>query len=1414
MQVVVRSADGQCDLDVELRHPQATLGDLARAAGAELGDGPVVVGGRRLPASCPVAQAGLAEGGLVELDAAGAFVPQPPAAAYEVVATAGLNAGGRWPLAGTVLVGRGATADVHLTDPAVSREHCTLALNVDPRTGHRLLVADVGARNAVVVGEQVLRRGESAAADPGCAVRLGPVDLQVRLSDDSDRPLGLDVRRQVGPAGTVAFNRPPRPARPLPEPPLALPEEPAERRTEPFSVAALVGPLVLAAVLVLVTGDPRFALFSALSPVLGVGTWYESRRRHRRGSHRDRIRYDGELALLAGQLSGGAERERARLRGLAPDPAEVLRRAALPSTRLWERRPGSEDILRLSAGVADQSWRPPLPDHTRPAVAVAVAALLNTGRLVGAPVVLDLSGGGVVGIVGDRPAALAVARSLLCAAAVGSGPADLTVGVFADPGRAAAWEWCKWLPHTRSTEPGVERWLSAEPASSDALLRALARGGAPGTVLVVLDTAVLTTGKNAPARDLLALARTPAAGVPPVAGVVVAATEDALPAACNQVLTVRADGSATLLRLADGGRVDGILAAGLSTDRALTCARDLARFEDPELAVAGAGLPAGVRLLPLLELDTADGEVDVGAVRARWRAGGGDPGLLAPLGVTEQGVFVLDLVRDGAHGLVGGTTGSGKSELLRSLVAALAVHADSDHLTFVLIDYKGGAAFDACARLPHVVGLVTDLDEQLGARALQALDAELHHRERTLRIAGADNLREYLALGAVEPLPRLVVVIDEFATLAKELPGFVASLVGIAQRGRTLGVHLLLATQRPSGAVNDNIKANTNLRVALRVQDGADSTDVIGTPAAALISRDRPGRAYVRLGPGEVVPIQTALVSCVSEQGSDAGVDTAPFVFGPRSRASRGAVGGGAPVGTGRPDLARLVDALVAAHCADGRPAPRRPWPEPLPPVLDLAGLWATAPDPAVAVVALADEPAAQAQRAVGWNLAEGGLLLLGVAGSGTTTTLLALALSLAGRCSPDELELYAFDFGVGDLAALEALPHTGAVIPAGDRERQVRLLRRLRGELDRRRAPAADLPRTGAALPRIVVLLDNLAAMRAQYDDIEGLELMDLLARVHADGPEVGISVAITADRPGAVPLPLSSVTTQKWLFRLADAFDYSAVGLSRSDLPAPVPGRAVLTPSRFQAQIGLPAPGLVAEVAARWAGVPRRAEPVGVLPSRVSYADLGRAVERRGVVWSVPLGITEADLSVAELALYEGDAVLVAGPARSGKSGVLWTLAQALSEGGMQVLATGGRRSPLAGCPAVHRWVAAGELAEAARQLRHPARPTVLLVDDAEGVDDGQGALDALVASPVPDLHVVAAGRPDALRTAYGHWTAGVRRSGTGLLLRPAIDVDGDLLGASLPRRAPVALTVGRGYLVSDGAVTLVQAATPPGS
>lgn len=1414
MQIVVQSPEGEREIDVDIRNPDATVADLVRSTSVTVVPDEVGIGERVVPASCTLTDAGLYEGAQVSTMGPSA-PPRPPSSGFEVAVVAGLDAGRSFPLPiGSSIVGRERSAALRIVHPTVSRKHCA----IEVRPGGAITVTDLVSVNATVVDGCVIDPDKPVEVELGSVIQLGAVALEIRVPRNDDRPQALDLRRQVRLGGTLPFNRPPRRARPGQLPPVKVPKPPGESSKTPFSTASIVGPLVLAVVMIAVTKDIRFALFSILSPFMAVGSWYESRRRSIRKSGSDQRRYREQLTELRAAIDEVAIMERARLRELSPHPAEVLRRAGLPSVRLWERRGHDDDFLCLFAGIADIDWRPPVKDsHDEPAA--DARELLDSRLLQASPVTVDLSDGGVVGIVGDRDASLAVARSLVCQAATHHGPADLTIGVFVDPGRDRDWEWCKWLPHARNRRAGSgARWLAARPEDSDALLRSLAAGAANGTVLVILDSDVLTEGTDAPARTMLqprpdrgrSFEREEAV---PVAGIVIASSVDRLPWACNTIIELVGDeGDATVLRPQQAESVGDVLVAGLSTESARRCARDLARFDDPDLIVAGAGLPDGARLLPLLQLDRIDSD----SIRKRWRQSGSAPALETPLGVTEQGLFVLNMVRDGPHGLVAGTTGSGKSELLRTLVAGLAAHTDPTYLTFVLVDYKGGAAFAECSRLPHTVGMVTDLDEQLGERALRALEAELHHRERVLRRAGADNLKDYLARGGPEPLPRLIVVIDEFATMAAELPDFISSLVGIAQRGRTLGVHMILATQRPSGAVNDNIKANTNLRIALRVQDGADSVDVIGSKDAADLSRSRPGRAYVRLGPDEIIPIQAALVTCVTDEGDDAPVEVAPFRFGPTVREP--VAGGGEEAAAARSDLTRLVDAIVEANEAEGIPLPRRPWPEPLPPRLDLAELMAAGEgEPATtAMAALADDPGRQAQYPVGWDLTQGNLLLFGIPGSGTTSTLVSLALSLASKLSPDQLELYALDFGVGELATLERLPHTGSVILAGDRERQTRLVRHLRAELESRRVRRNDEVRT-------VVLIDNFSAMRSEFDDVEGLEVMEELTRVFADGPEVGISFAIAADRVNAVPGNLASLTTQKWLFRLADVSDYSFVGLNKKHVPHATPGRAVMVTTKQQIQLGLPSPS-VGDAASAVAGryrkgqrrgrkEARRAAPIGVLPERVSLDDLGEKAKLDEEPWLIPIGIRESDLAVARLALYEGEHAAVAGPARSGKSMTLWAIGETVkgADPAPKVFGVGGRRSPLRNCPALDRFAGSqGEANALVAQARTASEAVVVLIDDAGGFDDLDGTIEGLVSAALPNVHVVAAANADTFRSLYGHWTKTVRLSKVGVLLRPNIDLDGDLLGVGLPRRAPVPMVVGRGYVVQNGEYDIVQVAT----
>ena len=286
-----------------------------------------------------------------------------------------------------------------------------------------------------------------------------------------------------------------------------------------------------------------------------------------------------------------------------------------------------------------------------------------------------------------------------------------------------------------------------------------------------------------------------------------------------------------------GGAIEDVSADGISVELARGLALALAPVRDAD-ARRSEGVADGVTLLDLLDCEEPDGDWVLG----RWDAASG---LGAVVGAAAGGSLSVDLRADGPHGLVAGMTGAGKSELLQTLITALAVSHPPNRLAFLLVDYKGGAAFKDCVRLPHTVGLVTDLDAHLTQRALASLNAELQRRERILREAGAKDLADMESQDADGAPPSLLIVIDEFATLAKEVPDFVDGVVDVAQRGRSLGVHLLLATQRPSGVVSENIRANTNLRIALRVNEAAESSDVIGAPDAARIPRDRPGRVRV-----------------------------------------------------------------------------------------------------------------------------------------------------------------------------------------------------------------------------------------------------------------------------------------------------------------------------------------------------------------------------------------------------------------------------------------------------------------------------------------------------------------------------------------------------------------------------------------
>ena len=1367
--------------------PIATIRELAESLGLHEPCSGLWVGDQWVAADSRLDEAGIVDGARVGV-MPGRESDQP-GWALEVIG--GLCSGERFPMAPEGLtVGRSPEADVTLSGIGLRPQHCRV---------------EQQARQVLV-----LRGEDPPTTEEVCKpFRLGNALVQV-FDSPNDRPNRLAVVLGRTASGRIAFNRPPRTPLPRQPDPLAAPcgEPTRSPRRAVFGWAALASPL-LVGLLMAVLYSPYMALFALLSPLMMGASWVDGRRRDRSEHRRSLRKAQASLDDFQAAAQAAHAAEIIRLRELHPHLAEAVRRVRLPSVRLWERRPTDEDFMSLVIAHGPRTFDPELAVDGPHIADGAAAALNELGPLPDVPISVDLGPGRLLGLVGPRPVTTAMARGLLLQAAAWHGPADLAVLVAADEVTLPVWTWTAWLPHTAHPVIGSARLIangrSAVAEMASELTEAWNRHGDAHwpQLLMVADGENLATGRAAPARPLIQKSAGPAAAI------VLASSVDQLPAAATAVIVAR--DSSGVVDVTQAAQVHpSVLASGMSLRLARATARSLARFDDPEQFGADSTISDDSSLLEMLELVGSDEEPAstalAEAVADRWRVNVPANSLAAPIGADGHGPVLADLAADGPHALIGGTTGSGKSELLRTMVASLAATYSPEQVNFVLVDYKGGSAFDLCASLPHVVGLVTDLDDRLAERALRCLEAELRHREQMLRDRGATDLAHYRARAKSEagnpwpPLPRLVVIIDEFAALAAELPGFMDSLVNVAQRGRSLGMHLVLATQRPAGAVSANIRTNTALRIALRVLDAADSVDVLDSPEAAAIGRHQPGRAIARFGPGELVEFQCALVTGVT--AAHRGPRVIPAPDGIPSLPPAPVSDDEAPS-----DLARLAAAVNSAWKGWEGVPPRRPWPDPLPSVVSLDELAPDVPDVSTGVAfALADDPNRQCQYPLMWNPDQGNVLFAGNPGSGTTTALGSLAVALATGYPPSECHLYAIDSGSGQLAPLEGLPHCGAVVGPDERDRIRRLIRRLEDELDRRlgrgRSEAG-----GEQSPLVLALIDNWGGLVKSMDTVADHALLATLERVWSEGPAVGVFLAAAVDQLSKASRSIQAATPQTFVFRLGDPALYRQWGVSVDDPATLPPGRGFAVPSGLEIQVAIPDGGLAAAVAVIAASCPQSGgpPPVESLPASVDPARLNQARLSGSPVY-LPLGLSDDTLAPIGLTLYPGEHALILGPSRSGRSSALVLLAAAAAAVGGRVAALAQPGSPLADCPDIH--VAARDLDDllSAAVAAHPQ--TLVLIDDAETVGDPNGDLKAMATESGPGLHIVAAGRADRLRTAYGHWTSEIRFSRTGVLLQPT-PLDGDLFSIQLPTRPALPSLPGRGYLIQNGQPSILQIA-----
>ena len=668
-------------------------------------------------------------------------------------------------------------------------------------------------------------------------------------------------------------------------------------------------------------------------------------------------------------------------------------------------------------------------------------------------------------------------------------------------------------------------------------------------------------------------------------GIVVTDDPNRLPGACDIVIETDIQGRVTVARSVQGTIGSG-RAVTIGEEAAVRTARALACLRDPEAPVGGGT----VSLDELLHTPGSS------SIAEAW--GHHDTGLVARIGSTTNGPVDLDLVGHGPHSLLAGTTGSGKSEFLRSLVMALAVRYPPNHVAFVLIDFKGGATFDPCRRLPHVAGSITDLDPSGASRALEALRAEVRARERRLREAGVATL-EPKELG----VPRLLVVVDEFGALADQAPETLDGLMDLARRGRSLGIHLLLATQRPAGVVSDRIRANTSIRIALRVHDDADSRDVIDSDDAARIDRRRPGGGFARLGPGELIAFTTGFVSgrsgevCVSAEGVSSGSDDLPS------------------------DLDRLVDAVCEAAGETGSSAVEPIWTERLPPSIRSNDLRSEDGIP----IGLVDDP--RRHRPLVWSGQN--ILVVDPTGSDASRTLAGVATAVCSHGVHVQVAGVRQDSPLWRLTSL-----VGNVVGIGEVERTRRLVRYVNEEIDRRR----------------VGLVSDPAILLA----VEELDIAEWLERIVREGPSVGIGVIASIRHAGAVGGAILAGFPERLAFRLLDPYEYLALGIG--SVPELARGSAFSMAHRRVVRVVEPEYDLTAPS--------QRPPHIGVLPVEVPMSAIfGMACNDNGTLF-IPIGLGgTSTIGPVGFHVDPGRHIVITGPPGSGKSTALRTIAQSVA-------------------------------------------------------------------------------------------------------------------------------------------------------
>jgi S-DNA-T family DNA segregation ATPase FtsK/SpoIIIE len=1120
----------------------------------------------------------------------------------------------------------------------------------------------------------------------------------------------LSIPSQMDMAAFPAFRRPPRIVNRIVEEDIEI-AAPPQKESAPKGqlVKTIIPPLVMAVLTVAMSMFSDGGIYMvvmaagmAVTVVFSVTSYFSDKKERIQKEKLRTNRYRTYLLEKRKEIYFKEQKEAYARKYMNPSIYDIERMVETYSSRLYERTPFDDDFLCLSLGVSDivPSYSAALKDDD---LMRENDELFDGAKSVrdGFALLKDMPTGmrlryAHIGLVGESEDIHNTIKSIIAQLSFLHSYEDIQIIMVTGAENADKFEYARWLPHMKLRVVNVTGLVYDENTrdqvigSLEQILKDRETKNDEGTknsiylphYILIIDEPKLISGHSIEEHI---------AGRGSALGLSIIWTtnmRESLPENIGTVVMLNGGERATLvLNEYTPCHTDIKLYDISRTDFAMMARRLTAVVHDKGHS---SKIPKQVSFFDMLGVQNPE-EI---SVEALWQRADSSKSLAVPLGQrAESDTVYLNLHEraHGPHGLVAGTTGSGKSEVLQSYILSLACFFSPHEVGFLLIDYKGGGMANLFKSLPHLMGTITNLDGNESMRALLSIKSELKRRQSVFADIGVNNINLYTKAykrgEASLPLPHLFIISDEFAELKKEQPDFMSELVSTARIGRTLGVHLILATQKPSGVVDDQIWSNSRFKIALKVQNTSDSNEVLHTPDAASITE--PGRCYLQIGNNEIYELFQSAFSgaAYTEEEAESGFDDRIYRINELGQGEL--INDDLSMTVAEESKATQLDVTVEyikkVFDDSDLQMVEKPWLPPLGDMIEMVhhkcaadGSGGDAPSCNLAVsIGVVDLPDMQRQDEYIHDFGkDGNFAIFGSSGFGKSTTLTEIAVALAEQNSPANVNIYVLDFGNAALIPLGKLSHVADYMTYDSEEKLAKFMRVITYEMDSRRELFAREAAQSFSmyneiadekLPAIFVMVDNFDVLR----DIE-LETDEFFVKLTRDGPGVGVYMVCGASTSNSIRYNIMAGFKNKVSFYQYEDGELSTiVGRSQYNLPE-VKGRAMVTHEGVNVmQCYMPISAetdreyvkrlgeLIADISGRYEQVAISA--VAMLPEEVMLEDLKLDESPKGMI---PVGLDAETVNVRYLDMSEGLHLIVGKP-RSGKSNVLKLILSGIREG-----------------------------------------------------------------------------------------------------------------------------------------------------